>query len=222
LPAGKLRLTPYGVSVGVFKRPAPRAASFRVLFLGQPSVRKGLHYLLQAFRQARLPGAELILVGGNAPDRDALLARYPVDNLVMLGFLPLERMVEEMSKASVVVVPSIEEGLAAVQAQAMACGCPVIATVNAGAEDLFEDGKEGFIVPPRDIDVLAERLTRLYRDPALLDTMGSAARLRIAGVAGWNNYGWLMTEVFDELLAVNSARNLSGIAPAPVPAGAGA
>ena len=54
-----------------------------------------------------------------------------------------------MSRSHVMVLPSIEEGLALVQAQALACGCPVIGTRHTGAEDLFSDGNEGFIVPIR-------------------------------------------------------------------------
>ena len=55
----------------------------------------------------------------------------------------------------------MEEGLALVQAQALACGCPVIGTWNTGAADLFSDGVEGFIVPPRDPKAIAERLRQL-------------------------------------------------------------
>ena len=48
--------------------------------------------------------------------------------------------------ADVMVQPSIEEGLSLVMAEALACGCPVIATENTGAEDLFQNNKEGFII----------------------------------------------------------------------------
>ena len=59
----------------------------------------------------------------------------------------------------------IEEGLALVQAQAMACGCPVIASRNTGSEDLFVDGKEGFIVNARDVAALRDRMQRLWMNP---------------------------------------------------------
>lgn len=204
VPASKLRLTPYGVSLSIFRRSAARSDKFRVLFAGQPTVRKGLHYLLQAFRRARLPGAELVLVGGTAPDLGVLKARFPIDGVTMLGFLSRERLIEEMSRASVVVVPSIEEGLAAVQAQALACGTPVIATPNAGAEDLFDDGKEGFIVPARDVDAIVERLTRLHRDRTLVDEMGRAGVRRVEALGGWDTYGRKMLAIFDELIVGRS------------------
>jgi glycosyltransferase involved in cell wall biosynthesis len=94
-----------------------------------------------------------------------------------------------MSRAGVLVLPSIEEGLALVQAQAMACGCPVIATPHAGAVDLFADGREGFIVPVRDPEAIADRLARLHGDPELRAAMGEAALARVRTIGGWDDYG---------------------------------
>ena len=86
-------------------------------------------------------------------------------------------------------MPSIEEGLALVQGQAMACGLPVIATTNTGAEDLFTDGVEGFIVPIRDPEAIREKLLRLYHDPELREEMSRAALSRVQSMAGWDDYG---------------------------------
>jgi glycosyltransferase involved in cell wall biosynthesis len=76
-----------------------------------------------------------------------------------------------------------------VQAQAMACGCPVIGTEHSGAEDLFEDGKEGFIVRIRQSDEIADKLQRLADDPSLRATMSNAASARVQRVGGWREYG---------------------------------
>lgn len=201
VPASKLHTVPYGVNLDSFRRSADRASKFRVLFVGQLSVRKGLHYLLEAFRTAGLPDAELVLVGGRTPDSVPLLRRSSVQGLTWTGALPRPGVVREMSLASVMVLPSIEEGLALVQAQALACGCPVIATANAGAEDLFEDGKEGFIVPAWDADAIADRLTRLHRDRGLVEEMGRAGVRRVEALGGWDTYGRKMLTLFDELTA---------------------
>jgi glycosyltransferase involved in cell wall biosynthesis len=79
--------------------------------------------------------------------------------------------------------------LALVQAQAMACGIPVIATTNTGAEDLFSDGVEGFIVPIRDVDAIAEKISHLLRRSNDREMMGQAARKRVAEIGGWDSYG---------------------------------
>jgi glycosyltransferase involved in cell wall biosynthesis len=98
------------------------------------------------------------------------------------------------------VLPSIEEGLALVQGQALACGCPVLATTNTGSEDLFTDGIEGFIVPIRDVDALAGRLQLLAGDPALQRRMSEAALARVKHLGGWRQYGDLWESLLYNLI----------------------
>ena len=200
VPESKLRLVPYGVNVGSFRRSEKRAGNFRITFVGQLCVRKGLHTLLDTFARLKLPGAELVLVGGHTPDTDAILSRYPLDNVTLTGLLPREGVIREMSRASVMVLPSIEEGLALVMAQALACGCPVIASTHTGAEDLFTDGEEGFIIAPGDSEALGERLVRLFHDRDLIETMGEKAAGHVQGIGGWGRYGRESLAMFDGLL----------------------
>jgi glycosyltransferase involved in cell wall biosynthesis len=103
--------------------------------------------------------------------------------------LPRAELYRYYSQGSVFVIGSIEEGLALVQAQAMACGIPISATTNTGGEDLFSDGVEGFIVPIRDANAIAEKIAQLLRFPNDLEMMGQAARKRVADIGGWNSYG---------------------------------
>jgi alpha-maltose-1-phosphate synthase len=150
----KLRLLPYGVDLSRFE-PAgvPPEGTFDVLFVGAMSPRKGVQYLVQAFQQIRHPAKTLSFVGAPSSEMVALLRQrnlWPEDALV-LGPLPQQQLKAVMSRCHVMVLPSVEEGLALVQAQAMACACPVIGTWNSGAEDLFSDGQEGYIVPIRDV-----------------------------------------------------------------------
>jgi glycosyltransferase involved in cell wall biosynthesis len=100
-----------------------------------------------------------------------------------------DELYKHYSQASVLVLPSIEEGLALVQAQAMACGIPVIATENTGAADLFTDGVEGFIVPIRDPRAIREKILTLYENPAMREQMGEAALARVRKIGGWDDYG---------------------------------
>jgi glycosyltransferase involved in cell wall biosynthesis len=71
----------------------------------------------------------------------------------------------------------------------MACGIPVIATTNTGAEDLFSDGVEGFIVPIRDVDAIAEKIAQLLSRPNDREMMGQAAQKHVAEIGGWDSYG---------------------------------
>jgi glycosyltransferase involved in cell wall biosynthesis len=94
-----------------------------------------------------------------------------------------------MSRSHLLVLPSIEEGLALVQAQALACGCPVLASTATGSEDLFTDGVEGFIVPVRDADALLQRMEQIAQDHALQQRMSEAGLRRVRELGGWDRYG---------------------------------
>jgi len=106
-----------------------------------------------------------------------------------------------MSSSHVMVLPSVEEGLALVQAQAMACGCPLISSTNTGGEDLFTDGVEGFVVPIRSPEAIAARLQQLADDPALRQRMSEAALARVRQIGGWHQYGEAWAKLLRELIA---------------------
>lgn len=192
----------YGVDLRLF-RPVPKEnATFRVIYVGALSLRKGIPYLLEAL--APLPHVELWLVGAVQPEVRRFLAMYP-GRYRYFGVQPRTELYRLYSQASVFVLPSIEEGLALVQAQAMACGLPVIATTHTGAEDLFADGVEGFIVPIRDPQAIREKVERLCTDPALRDAMAERARLRVQQMGGWDTYGSRMIACYRDLLAERPA-----------------
>jgi len=83
----------------------------------------------------------------------------------------------------------------------MACGCPVIATTNTGAEDILDDGVEGFIVPIRDVDALADRMQYMADHPDERAAMGERARAKVQGLGGWHAYGENAMAVYKEALA---------------------
>ncbi len=86
-----------------------------------------------------------------------------------------------------------------VMAEALACGCPVIATENTGAPDLYSDGEEGTIVPARDADALAQSLIRLFRHPGLRDAMAQKAIARMRNMGGWDSFGAAAVKLFEKL-----------------------
>jgi glycosyltransferase involved in cell wall biosynthesis len=194
VPSEKLHRIPYGVQLERFQRVAePPQDQFEVMFAGQVSLRKGVPYLLQAFAQLKHPRKRLRVVGGLTSEIGPILSRLPQDNVEFLGHLSQDRLIAIMSTSHVLVLPSIEEGLALVQAQAMACGCPLISSTNTGGEDLFTDGVEGFVVPIRSPEAIAARLQQLAGDPDLQQRMSEAALAHVHNLGGWRSYGeaWL-------------------------------
>ncbi len=201
VPESKLRLVSYGMNLDRFMKVAdPDSKDFNVLFVGSVSFRKGVPYLLKAFRQFRHPRKRLKFVGSMAPEMRRFLQRQPPpENVEFLGHCPQKELKQIMSRSHVMVLPGVEEGLALVQGQALACGCPVIGTYNTGAENIFSDGVEGFIVPPRDSVVIADKLQLLADDPDLRQRFSDAALKRVKYLGGWNQYGDRMAEIFKSL-----------------------
>src|SRR6185436_18349640 len=99
-----------------------------------------------------------------------------------------DAVLELMGSCDVFVLPSIVEGRALVQQEAMACGLPLIVTPNAGGEDLIEEGRTGFLVPIRSPGLLAEKINWFADHPEALPEMGAAARAKAAEYT-WSAYG---------------------------------
>lgn len=202
VPKEKLRKIPYGVRLDRFRQMGrPSSDYFDVLFVGQVGLRKGVPYLLQAFQQLDHPRKRLKLVGAVQPEMAKLLPQLPTDNVEFVGSVPQDQLSAIMSSSHVMVLPSIEEGLALVQAQAMACGCPVISSYHTGGEDLFTDNVEGFLIPIRSPAAITARLQQLADDPQLRERMSEAALERVRKMGGWRDYGEAWVEFLCQLMS---------------------
>ncbi len=185
VPAEKLEVIPLGVDLEMFS-PAPRDPSsvFRVLFAGQISQRKGISYLLDGFRRAELPDAELVFLGRPVGPTTAWISQPRVVHRPAVAIYDLR---EHYVDCDVYVLPSLAEGFPQTAIIAMACGLPVIVSEHTFGEDVVTDGVDGYVVPIRDADAIADRLRRLADDPALRLRMGEAARGTAARFT-WENY----------------------------------
>ncbi len=209
VPAEKIRVIPYGVRLDSFRsvgHPAPD--TFEVVFVGQISLHKGVPYLLDAFARLRHPRKRLRLIGGLMSDMRPVLERLPRSQVELLGAVPKSDLPQYMSTSHVLALPSIDEGFGMVQGEAMACGCPVISTTSSGAENLFTDGVEGFIVPPRDPAALAGRLQQLADDSQLQQQMSRASLERVQHLGGWNDYGDRWIALLREICRKDSSHPL--------------
>jgi len=176
VPASKITVLQQPVDLRRFT-PAPAQSPsqgpLRVVFVGTLDLRKGFVYLLRAVR--RLKGrVSLELVGGTA-DRctKRLLAREAsgLDVSVAPGD-PLPAY----HRAELSVLPTLEDGSPFAVAEATACGLPVVVTRCCGAREWIENGRSGWIVPPRDVDALTDALADAVRRRKELWRMGRAAR----------------------------------------------
>ncbi len=191
----KLILLPFGVDTSRFRPLEKQDDTFRAVFIGQVSVRKGILYLLEAWKGLNLPGSELLVVGPHSPDIKELLSKYSdTGNIRFVNYV--KDLTKVYQTASVFVFPSIEEGSALVNYEAMASGVPVITTYNSGS--LARDGVDGFVIPVRDVAAIRDKLTALYEDPGLRARMAVSARERIEGYT-WEAYGDNLVREYEKI-----------------------
>lgn len=201
VPSEKLHRIPYGVRLDRFRRTGePPAERFEVLFVGAGTLQKGVPWLLQAFARVKHPHKRLRMVGAMRPEFLQLLPRLPSENVEFLGPVPQIQLPDIMSSSHVMVLPSVQDGFGMVMAQAMACGCPVIGTCNTGAPDLVTEMENGFVVPIRSPEVIAEKLQLLADDPALQQRMSEAALRRVRQIGGWKEYGDAWTALLRRMI----------------------
>ena len=201
VPAAKILHVPYGVNLTNFY-PAPKTDKiFRVMHCGNLSLRKGVHYLLQAFAELKLPEAELWLIGGITEEMRPFLKKYASPSIILKGTFPENELYRYLSQGSVFCLASIEEGLAMVQPMAMACGLPVICTTNTGGADIVREGRDGFIVPIRDVEALKEKIVFFYEHPEEGRRMGEAARERVQTGFTWADHAEKMIAHYRRMLA---------------------
>jgi colanic acid/amylovoran biosynthesis glycosyltransferase len=186
LDRAKSKVIHPGIDPEFFSPPAARTPSnvLRIITVGSLVWVKGTGYALQALRALldRGVAAHLTLVG-DGPERQRVL--FTIDDLglwdhvELAGRLTPVAVRDRLREADVFILPSLSEGFCNAAIEAMACGVPVVMSNCGGVREGVTDGIEGFIVPTRDPDAMADAVARLARDPALRLQMGLAGRARV-------------------------------------------
>ncbi|MBW4444616.1 MAG: glycosyltransferase family 4 protein [Plectolyngbya sp. WJT66-NPBG17] len=186
LDVSKARVVPYGAPpVNVDALNEPRSLSTQFLWAGTFSIRKGAHYLLQAWKQLQPQNAQLQVFGSMGLP-SSLIVDLP-DSIHLSGTVPRAELYRLYRQADVLVFPTLCDGFGMVVTEAFAQGLPVITTDRAGAADLIQPGVNGFIVPAGDPQALAETLEWCITHRSQLQAMRKAA-LETAAKWQWSDY----------------------------------
>jgi len=163
----------------------------RILFLGNVIERKGLHTLLEVI--GHQPSAiRLDIVGSLNSEplyakqiQEYVTAKNLSSFVIFHGPLDKEPLIEKLSQAHVLVVPSSYEGYGIVYLEGMCFGLPAIGTTAGAASEIISDGIDGFLIDPGDIHLLASRLKLLAEKREILVRMSLTARERYLQQPGW-------------------------------------
>jgi D-inositol-3-phosphate glycosyltransferase len=222
----KISIVPPGVDLERFKPMDQRQAREylgipphhqMILFVGRIQPLKGIDTLIRALALARErePAlAETIcvsIIGGDPnPDSEveqsefarleSLRAELGIGDMVtFLGAKDQDTLVYYYAAAEIVVMPSHYESFGMVALEAMACGTPVIASDVGGLSFSIEDGYNGYRVPERDPQALADKIILLLKHRVLRDQLGEQARLWVQRYS-WVNVAGEILEVFEQTL----------------------
>ena len=179
VPEEKIIVVPLAIDLNKTKLPDPvdPQGALKVLWVGNVFLAKGIQYLVEAARLLHDKKIEILLAGpiGISPE---IVRSFPA-NFKILGRVTRDQLSEVYRRAHVFVLPTISDGFAVTQLEAMAHGLPVVITPNCGR--VVTDGVEGLIIPARDARALADALARLDADRDLVRQMSRNALETICG-----------------------------------------
>jgi glycosyltransferase involved in cell wall biosynthesis len=175
----------------------PGQHALRVIWAGPFSLRKGAHYLLEAWRLLRAGDKAGLDIYGQ-PQLPSRLRAAATPGLIFHGSVPKQVLFEAYKSADVLVFPTLSDGFGMVVPEAMAHGLPVITTDQAGAADLLTPDN-GRIVPAADARALAEALQWCLDNRARLHEMRYGA-LETARRRQWPDYRRDLIDALDKCL----------------------
>jgi glycosyltransferase involved in cell wall biosynthesis len=203
--------SPWPVKSGFVTSPGSVSAfsPLRVLWLGQVNVRKGIHYLMEAARlldqnpvaadvsrlkqEGSHPQIHFDIVGPIGISEAAV--KSAPSNMTFHGPVSRDLAAEWYRQSDVFVLPTLSDGFALTQLEALAHGVPVIATPNCGR--VVENNKIGFIVPARDAQALAEAILKFAEDRNLTASMAPACREAVKAYSV-EKYGQRLLEIIQK------------------------
>ena len=213
----RIALQPMGVDTDVLRRDAPYLPAepggpIRLFSCARLNEVKGHHDVMAAVRNLLDAGHDVTLriageddAGGDGYRRvlEARIADLDLAGRVtLLGAIDAGQVRSEICDAHIFVLASYHEPLGVAYMEAMSCEVPTIGTAAGGVPELITDGRDGLLVPPRDVEALSSAILRVAGDPDLARTLATAGRARI--VSGFHS-GIGAETLIDQIFGPHSA-----------------
>lgn len=180
----EIQIIPIGINLNIFHPTDASREAHSILFAGRLEKLKGIEVLEQAISmvlrqmprtQFRFAGVDHYCDNHRQTWSQRLIERYGRDHVSYLGSLSTRELVRYYQQSTICVVPSLYEPGATVALEAMACGCPILATRVGGLADIIKDRKTGLLSPTGDSAALAEDLIELLRNRELRQDLSQNA-----------------------------------------------
>jgi glycosyltransferase involved in cell wall biosynthesis len=232
VPRESIGVVHCGIDASVFHPPPNGEVPPRptVLFAGNIAPNKGASTVFEAVLRLRKRFPNILLrILGKGDDRLAAefgrraRSEWAAENREILGFVGERSALPDIyRRATVFCSPAHHEvGVANVYVEAMACGCPVVASVTGGAPEAVDDGESGLLVRPRDVDATAAALEQILANPELRARMAAAGRRRVEDYFAQDRYIARVLAVYEEGIERGGERlakleaSANGSAPPP-------
>jgi glycosyltransferase involved in cell wall biosynthesis len=186
--------------------PNRKPAETYVLYTGVLRGRKGLFDLIACAGQVCEVFSDVrFFVCGRGPflrDLECKVRKMGLQRrIVFLGYVERDKLIQIYQNATIQVVPSYYEGLPTVLLEAMSCGLPVVATNIGGNNEVISSGLNGFLVPPRRPEEMADSILKLLADSTLRERIGRAARETIEKRYTWDKIADNIVKCYESLLS---------------------
>jgi glycosyltransferase involved in cell wall biosynthesis len=207
VPAARVEVVPSGIDGGRFRPRQARKLKDAALFVGRLDDRKGLPFLLTAWRRVleKVPGARLYVIGEGPLRRRAerQIVRDDMGGTVaFLGRVSEDRLIEWYNAVSCVVTPSALEGFGRTALESVFCGTPVVATDCEGLRDVLEDGEDGRLAPCGDEYTFSEAICEVFAGKGRLP----APRVKtVRSLYDWSVVAPRFQALYDRILSSKTA-----------------
>ncbi|UKO99533.1 glycosyltransferase [Nostoc sp. UHCC 0870] len=212
--ANKIHVHGSGIDCSKFffkERYFPNDGIIRIATTGRLVEKKGIEYVIKAIAQVAKhhPHLEYNIIGdGELKEHfQQLIADLNLNHIVkLLGWKQQKEIVEVLDKCHIFVAPSVtgkdgnQDAPVNTLKEAMAMGLPVISTRHGGIPELVEDGVSGFLVPERDADAIATKLTYLITHPEVWEAMGESGRACVAEKYDMNKLNDELVDIYQQIV----------------------
>ncbi|MCK4789039.1 MAG: glycosyltransferase family 4 protein [Desulfobacteraceae bacterium] len=190
---------------------APVRKENAILFVGPLRVGKGVFDLLDIASLLRQSHPDIkIYIAGGGPSKHCILRQIHkrgLTQVILLNSLPHHELNSLYNRSRVFVLPTYYEGLPTTILEAMACELPVVASNVSGIPDLIDEGVNGYMVRPGDVDGFYRKIVELLEDPEKCGRFGKAGKQKVLERFTWRIIADRIVEIYHEVLVRHKESN---------------